>query len=212
METTEANKNEKRAMNAKNNAFATGMARQRQYADEAGTAFKDTTQTQGREAFDQQAVKEDTRMKEAFNRVRTDDPNYAAVPQSTPQNVITAVNSANAEADEKTDRDLNNMSSLNSYGGALFNQGLDQTKFARLFGNTQDKASRDMSLVPLDMQAAGNNAQKGQSLFPQLLKYGGMGMSLAGTVGADPSKLFSFTPSSANNFGSATGPGLGGLY
>lgn len=213
METQEANANEKRAMNAKNNAYAAGMARQRQYADEAGQAFGQNLQQQGSEAFGQQQDKEITRMKDAFSRVQTDDPNYAAVPSSTPKNVISAVQNANTEADQKTNRDLNNMASLNSYTGSSFNQGLDRNNFARLFGNLQNKAGYDSNvLMPLEMSAAANNARKKASLFPQLMKYGGMAMSLGGTMGADPSKLFSFTPSSANNFGSATGPGLGGLY
>lgn len=182
MQTRESNKNAQRVQDAKNNAFASGMTRQHQYADESGQAFNQNVETQGRDAFDQQAAKEDTRMKEAFTRVRSDDPNYTAVPQSTPQNVITAASDANAKADAKTNRDLEGMSSLNSYGGAAFNQSLDRSKFSRLFGNMQDKASRDMSLIPLDMQSAGNNAQRGQSLFPQLLKYGGMAMGLYGAA------------------------------
>lgn len=182
LETMEQNKNAKRVQDAKNNAFATGMMRQRQYADESSKAFDTNINKQGSEAFTQQAGKEQTRMKEAFNRIRTDDPNYAAVPQSTPQNVVIASQNANTKADEKTTRDLNNMSTLRGYEGASFNQDMSRNDFARLFGNLQDKASSDMRLVPLDMQAAGNNAQKGASLFPQLLKYGGMAMGLYGSA------------------------------
>lgn len=214
MESSEANKNEKRMQNARNNAFATGMTRQRQYADEAGQSFNQAVEGQGREAFDTQSNKEKTRMKEAFNTVRADDPNYAAVPSSTPQNVIIAAQNANAKADEKTNRDLEGLSTLNSYGGAAFNQDMGRSSFARLFGNLQDKASRDSNLIPLEMSAAGNNARRSPSLFPQLLKYGGMALGFYNA--ANPGSIGKMFSSGANPAQVAQnkfmGPGLGGLY
>lgn len=184
MQTREANKNAQRVQNARNTAYQEGMNRQRQYADEASSAFGHNTQTQGREAFDQQAATETDRSKQAFARVQVPETDYnnMGLLASTPNNVVKAHQDATAKADEKTQRDVNNNAALQGYGGALFNQSLDRNDFARLFGNLQDTAYRDSSLIPLDMQSAGNNASKAPSLFPTLLKGAGMAMGMYGAA------------------------------
>lgn len=182
MQQQEQADNAQRVMDAKNNAYATGMNRQHQYQDNAKRAFNDTMMTQGREAFDTKAQQQSDRMKNAFNSIATPDADYNSVPSSTPKNVITAMNTANDRADEKTNRNLGNLASLSSYGNAMFDQGIDRNKFAQLFGNLSDKASRDVRLLPLEMQSAANNAQQGESILPQLLKYGGMALGAYGAA------------------------------
>ena len=179
LETREANKNAQRVQNARNAAFQEGMNRQARFADESGAAFNHNITKQGRQAFDEQAAVENERMKQAFARVETQpDYNNTGTLASTPNNVVMAQREAVNKADEKTTRDLNNSAALQGYTGALFNQDMSRNEFARLFGNLQDKASRDSNLLPLEMQAAGNNASKSPSLFPTLLKGAGMAMGM----------------------------------
>lgn len=179
----EANKNAKRVANAKNQVYEQNMIRQQQYADEAGAAFNHSTNQQGREEFDQQKKVEADRIKQAFEGRRT-QPDYNLGNQSSaPKNVVLARKRASDEAKAETDRDVDNLSQLSGYGGALFNSGLDRSEFARLFGNIQDEASRDSRLLGLDLQAAANNAQKAPSLFPTLLKAGGQALTGFGASG-----------------------------
>lgn len=179
LQQNEEKKNAKRVQNARNNAFETGMIKQRQFADESGAAFNQNIDKQSRAKFDEEAAKESDRMKQAFGSVKTQpDYNKTGMLTSTPKNVVIANQNAMNEVDSETDRDLNNLAGLNSYSGAMFNQGLDRNQFIRLFGNLSDKASRESALIPLDVNAAGNNASKTPSLFPTLLRVGGMGMGL----------------------------------
>jgi hypothetical protein len=183
LESREAEKNAKRVQNAKNNAYEANMIRQRQYADETGAAFGENINKQGRENFDDQKEAEADRVEQAFNSIRTTPTADTGLVASTPKNVVIARERANAEAGAETDRDVGNLANLTGYQGAMFNQGLDRNEFARLFGNVRDKASRDANLLGLDMQAAANNAQKGPSLFPTLMKTAGQGMSMFGAGG-----------------------------
>ncbi len=184
MQTREANQNANRMTEAKNAAYQTDMNRQAQYADEASAAFNHNIQNQGRESFDQQAAKTADATKQAFTRVQTPEMDYndMGALASTPNNVIQAMKDKTAEADAKTTRDLNNNAALQGYGGALFDQNLNRNDFARMFGNMQDKASRDAALIPLDLSAAANNANKAPSLFPTLLKGAGMALGMYGAA------------------------------
>lgn len=212
MESQEQKKNAQGVQDAKNNAYATGMARQRKYADETHGDFNKTLETQGKEGFDTQAAKEKSRFVDAFNNVATPSADYNAVPASAPKNVVIASQRANAEAKGKTDRDVNNMAGLSSYGNAMFNQNLDRSEFARMFGNAQDKASTDSRLIPLDMQSAGNNAQKSASMLPQLLKYGGMAAGMYNVMNPGSfAKMFSSSGAGTPfTMGAQTQAGFGG--
>lgn len=184
MQSREQASNAKRAQNAKNQAYSEGMARQRQYADEAGSAFNQNITTQGRSAFDEKAQQAAEQSQQAFNSIKTPEPDYnnmGALP-STPNNVVNAMKDANVVADAKTNRDVANNANLQGYGGAMFGQNLDRNEFARLFGNLQDKASRDSALIPMDMQSAAANSQKSGGILPVLLKAGGMGMGMYGAA------------------------------
>jgi hypothetical protein len=96
--------------------------------------------------------------------------------------VVIARKAASDEAAAKTNRDLEGMAGLSGYTGAGFNQDMSRNQFARLFGNLQDKASRYSNLIPLEVNAAGNNASKSPSLFPTLLKGAGMAMGMYGAA------------------------------
>lgn len=181
LEQREAKKNADRVTDARNNAYEASMIRQRQFADESGTAFNHSLQNQGREAFDQQATAEADRTKQAFARIETQpDYNNTGMLASTPGNVAAANKEAVNKADQKTNRDLEGSAKIRGYGGALFNQDTSRNDFARLFGNIQDKASGQTRLMPIEIQAAGNNASKSPSLFPTLMKAAGMAMGMYG--------------------------------
>lgn len=193
LQTREANKNAQRVQTAKDNAYEEGMIRQRKYADETGQAFSEMSTNQGREAFDTQRDAEADRVKQAFSDIRTQPDHNQAFTSSTPKNVVLARQRASDTAGAETDRDVDALSRLSGYGGALFNQGMDRNKFTRLFGNVQDEASRDSRLIGMDMSAAGNNASKSPSLFPQLLKAGGQAMGMyasAGGTATAPNQAF----------------------
>ena len=184
LQARESANNEKRAMNAKNAAFTENMNRNTQYAADAGSIQANNTQQQGRENFDQQKTAEAAKMEQLFNERRTQpDYNVGAAPGTLPKNVVLARQAASDVANEKTNRDAENLSNLQGYGGALFNQGLDQSQFARLFGGIQDKAGANTRMLPIEMSAADTNARKAPSLFPTLLKAAGMATSLYGGAG-----------------------------
>ncbi|TXH16743.1 MAG: hypothetical protein E6R03_04975 [Hyphomicrobiaceae bacterium] len=181
LETREANKNAKRVQNARNAAYQESMNRQARFADESGAAFNHNITRQGREAFDEEAAAEGDRLKQAFGNVQTQpDYNNMGMLASTPGNVVAANKEAVNKADMKTNRDLEGLSKLTGYGGAMFNQDLSRNDFARLFGNIQDKAAGQMRLMPLEIEAAGNNASKSPSLFPTLLRGVGAAMGVYG--------------------------------
>lgn len=183
LETREANKNADRITDARNNAFQREMIKQRQFADESGAAFNHSIQKQGRESFDEEAAAEGEKLKQAFGNVQTQpDYNNMGMLASTPGNVVAANKEAVNKADQKTSRDLEGLSKLRGYGGALFNQDTSRNEFARLFGNIQDKAAGQNRIMPLEIEAAGNNASKSPSLFPTLLKGAGMAMGMYGAA------------------------------
>jgi len=188
----EQNKNAKRAQNAKDQAFSEGMTRQQQYADEAGASFNENLDTQGRTAFDEKAQQAADQTQKAFNSIKTPETDYnnMGTLASTPNNVVNAMKDATTTADAKTQRDVGNNAKLQGYGGAMFSQDLDRSQFARLFGNLQDKASRDSALIPLDMQSAAANSQKTGSPLWSILKAGGQAMSMYGASGAAGSQSF----------------------
>lgn len=207
MQAREQNANAKRAQNAKNQAFAEGMTRQQQYADEAGASFNQTVDTQGRQGFDEKAQQAADQTQQAFNSIRTPETDYnnMGMLASTPNNVVQANKDAATTADAKTQRDVGNNAKLQGYGGALFSQDLDRSQFARLFGNLQDKASRDSALIPLDMQSAATNSQKKGSIIPLLLKTAGM----AGGMYASANGITSFGDKMVQGPLPATGIGPG---
>lgn len=198
LESREAKKNQDRMTRAKNDAYETGMIRQRQYADESGAAFGGNVNNQGREKFDEQKDIASQEVKKAFGDIRV-TPTYdemGGAPASTPKNVVIARQAAIDEANAKTNRDLEGMAGLSGYQGGMFNQNMGNNQFTRLFGNLQDKASRDNRLIPMDMSSAASNASKAPSLFPTLLKGAGMAMGMygagsgVGTFGDKPVNVF----------------------
>lgn len=184
LQTREANKDAKNMMGAKNAVYQQDMDRQQQYADQSSQAFNHNIDTQGKTAFDADAAKTADQTKQAFASVQTPamDYNNMGTLASTPNNVVMAMKDATAKADAKTSRDVNNNATLQGYGGAMNTQNLDRNSFARLFGNLQDKAQTDASLIPIDMNAAANNAHKAPSLFPTLLKGAGMALGMYGAA------------------------------
>jgi hypothetical protein len=183
LQSREAAKNEQRVMNAKNQAFTDNMARNTQFAADAGSIQANNTQKQGREEFDQQRQLEAEKIERAFNDVRTQPDYNMGLTANAPKNVVLARQKESEDAAAKTDRDVGNQAALSGYGGALFNSGLSQTDFARLFGGIQDKAGANTRLLPIEMSAAANNASKSPSLFPTLMKAAGTGLSLYGSAG-----------------------------
>lgn len=182
MQTNEAAKNQARSTNAKNQAFAEGMTRQRQYADEAGASFSDEITNQGADNFEDKRVEDAAERLQAFNDVRVQD-DYTAGAASTPKNVVLAQQRAKDAGRATTDRDAENLTTLSGYDGALFGQGLARNEYARAFGNLSDKALADSNLIGLDMQSAAANSQKAGSIFPTLLKTAGSAASMYGAGG-----------------------------
>jgi hypothetical protein len=180
LQSREAANNADRVTGARNAAYEREMIGQRKFADESGVAFNQNLRKQGREAFDEQAEADAAQTKQAFNNIRTQPDYNMGVSGSTPKNVVIARQAASDDATAKTDRDLDAMAGLSGYQGALFNQDMGRSEFARLFGNLQDKASRRSALIPLEVNAAGNNASKSPSLFPTLLKAAGTGLGIYG--------------------------------
>lgn len=178
----EANKNASRVANAKNDAYEANIIRQKQYADEAGVAFNESTDNQGREAFDENQVSEADRVKQAFSSIKTTPDYNVGLRASAPKNVVNSRERESDAASAETQRDVDNLAQLSGFQNALFNSGLDRNEFARKFGNIQDTASRDSRLLGLDINAAANNANKAPSLFPTLLKTAGQVTSAVGAA------------------------------
>lgn len=183
LQSREAAKNEQRMTNARNQAFTDNMARNTQFAADAGSIQANNTKAQGREKFDENREAEAEKIKQAFADVRTQPDYNIGLTADAPKNVVLARQKASEDAAAKTDRDVSNQAALSGYGGALFNSGLAQTDFSRLFGNIQDKAQANTRLLPIEMSAAANNAAKSPSLFPTLMKAAGTGLSLYGAAG-----------------------------
>ena len=183
LEAREANKNQKRITNAKNNVYQQNMRRQEEYAAESTRAFNENLEKQGREGFDDQAGEEKERFTQAFGSRRTNPDYTVGTVASAPRNVILSRQRESDEATAETDRDVDALSSLQGFTGAGFNQGLSRNEFARAFGNLSDKAIRDSNLLGLDLQQAANNANRAPSLFPTLLKAAGSGLGMYGAAG-----------------------------
>lgn len=212
MQTREAGKNAKRVQEAKNRAFASGMERQSEYANEASAAFQPAIQKQGGEGFNDQLDASTTERLNAFNDARIGNADYSVATPNAPKNVIMAREQAFNEADAEGDRDTTNLARLGGYGDSMFKTGLERNEYARAFGNLSDKASRDSNLIQLDMSAAGNNASKPGSLFPTLLKTGGSAATMYGAAGAPGfDKVFGTSLPTAPAGGFKAG-GFGGLY
>lgn len=183
LQSKEQEKNNKRVMNAKNQAFAANQGRNDQFAAEAGAQAKNNANRQGRQQFDEQKATDKEKRVQAFNDIRTQPDYNVGLTSNAPKNVVIARQKASEDVGAKTDRDVANNAELQGYGGALFQGGLGQNEFARLFGGIQDKAGANTRMMPLEMNAAANNAQKAPSLFPQLMKTAGQGLSLFGSAG-----------------------------
>lgn len=183
LQSREQANNERRMASAREGAFAQNMARNTQYAADAGSIQANNTQKQGSENFGIQKEAEADKIKQAFANIRTQPDYNVGLSEGAPKNVVIARQQASEDAAAKTDRDVANKAALEGYRGAMFNSGLDQSDFARLFGGIQDKAGANTRLLPIEMNAAANNANKGSSLFPTLLKAAGMATSLYGGAG-----------------------------
>lgn len=183
LQSREAVKNEDRATAAKNKAFVENMGRNRAFAADAGSIQANNTQKQGRENFDIQRDESADKQVQAFNHVRTAPDYSVGLGENTPKNVVIARQKASEDAAAKTDRDVANNAALQGYSNALFNSGLDQSNFARLFGGIQDKAGANTRMLPIEMNAAANNSQKAPGLFPTLLKTAGTAATLYGAAG-----------------------------
>lgn len=201
LQSREAARNEQRVTNAKNAAFVENINRNNQFAAEAGAQAKRNVQGQSREAMDEDRQAEAEKQIRAFNDIRTQPDYNIDLADATPKNVVIARKQAADDANQKTDRDVANQAALSGYGGALFNSGLGQTEFSRLFGNIQDKAGANTRLLPLEMSAAANNASKSPSLFPTLMKAAGTGLSLYGSAGGSFSNTIEGARPTANFIG-----------
>lgn len=180
--------NQKRMTRAGNQAYQEGMDRQRRHSEEASAEMNRNIVNQGRDAFDENRENEAERITQAFDTRRTQPDYNVASAGNLPKNVILAREAASKKAAGETDRDVENLSNLSGYGGALFNQDLSRSDFARLFGNIQSKAGADARLLPNEISAAQNNAQKAPGLFPTLLTTVGSGLSMYGA--ANPGASF----------------------
>ena len=191
LQSREANNNVKRGNQARQDAYEAHQIRQRQYQDEAGAAFNTNIQNQGADSFQDAKANEADRIKQAFTNIRSTPDHIVGIPTSAPKNVVLSREREGAEVDAETDRNVNAFANLNGYRGAQFNNGLSQNAFGRAFGNIQDAAGRDSSLLGADINQAYNNSQRSPSAFPSLLKSGGQALSLYGSAGnGDFSSIF----------------------
>lgn len=179
----EQNKNAREMQDAKNQAFAASMKRQREAADQASAQFRPTVESQGAEGFTNQLGASVEERKQAFNDNMVGRPDYASALASTPKNVLLAQDKAFGAAADTTQRNNDNLAQLTGYGDSMFQSGLARNAFARNMGNLVDKATRDGQLLGLDMNSAANNAYKAPSPWVGLIKSGGQMMSTYGAAG-----------------------------
>lgn len=205
-------RNQDRVTKAKNEAFARNIARNDQSAAEAAALQKNNTNVQGREGFDEQKEVETEKMKQAFNDIRTQPDYNIGLASNVPKNVVIARQQAADEAGAKTDRDVANNAALQAYGGSLFQGGMAQSEFGRLFGNIQDKAAANTRMMPLEINAAANNASKSPSLFPTLMKAAGAGLGMFGSAGGSFTNTIEGARPAANFMGPMPGQTSYGLF
>jgi hypothetical protein len=85
---------------------------------------------------------------------------------------------------------------LGGYGDMTFGNQISLGRSRGELSQMSDFAGRSASLLPYEMQAAGNNASRAPSIVGDLLSLAGSGMTLAGMSGIGPSfgDLFGPTP------------------
>jgi hypothetical protein len=153
-------RNRVRMQEAKNNAFKSGMDRQKVYINEGQNLFNNQLENTSADNFNNKlAIAADERLK-AFNDNRLDAPVSDYQFDSTPKNVLIAQNKAFNDKNDIFQRDATNLANLTSYDDAMFNTDLERSNYGRNFANLADRASRDMNLVNMDMNSAAFNAYK----------------------------------------------------
>ena len=168
---------------AKEAAFRQGIAKQNAFAGQARQAFTPQVEKQGAAGFNQALTDNVSRRLQAFSDNKVNSGDYSVTPASAPKNVVMAQNKAFAETGAETDRDNRGLARVGGYGGTIFNQNLDRNQYARDFSGIADQAGGQSRLLPLEMNAAYNNAAKGGSFLPALLKYGGQAAGMYSAAG-----------------------------
>jgi len=215
LESKQQAKNQKRAIDAKNDAFQTSQIQQAKFADETGAQQQTNVTAQGRDKFDENRDQAETKFKNAFTERKVQPDYNVGLSSSAPKNVVLARETSQDEADDTLDRDLNNRAALDSYGRAIDENGFSNSEFARLFGNTQSAASGQQRLLPIRMKAAENNSQKAGSMLPMLMKTAGAGISMgssAGMFGGGQGFAVPFTGSAPKMVGGIPMPGTKPMF
>ena len=175
--TDEANKNNKRMLEARGQAFKENMVRQNDYSEEASNNFVKSIKGQSFDNFSDVSNQLNDSRLNAFNSSMIEQPSDDYTFANAPKNVILSQNKEILDNTNEGIRDNQGLAKLGSYGDAMNTLALGRSGYNRAFGNLADKAKRDASLLPLDMQNAEYNAYKQPS--PWLSLAGG-----AGKVGA----------------------------
>lgn len=228
IQSREANKNAKRAVDARNDAFEVEQMRQRRLQDESGAEFGSAV---GR--FDPTAQRKQMgETREARTETLTDAvpemaaggsgvPIQGSAPTVVGGEIARAMQSAQAGARGSAGR----LGKLGAYSDSLFNDNMALNRTRQNIGTVSNFAGRSAGLLPFEASIAAANSQKPSSGFGELLQLVGSGASMAGMMGANPfgaggpqvlgvggapsAKAGTFFPMGA---GGGSGFGFGGIY
>lgn len=175
-----AQRNAQAQADARENAFRAGLKRQDQYAQENAAAFKNSTENQGAQSFEDALAENTANRLQAFRDSKAPGGDDYTFLSSTPGNVAAFKEQAFKEADDKVSRDNANLAQLSGYNDAGLQQDLGRNAYVRGFGNLQDKAQRDAALINMDINQAGNRAFKGPNQAVGLAGQIGKGAMMIG--------------------------------
>lgn len=182
----EQSKNTKRMVQARNDAAEAEMIRQRAFQDEAGSTFADTLGTfqpqRQAEALEQSQQK---RTQQIQDRPLSD---AGSVPLagSAPSVVRENLASTFGEANTRARNDATRLGRLSGYDDFLFGNNINLSRSGGRLGEISSFARGSAGLLPVEQQAAANNAYRAPSGFADLLQLAGTGVGLAGMTGWNP--------------------------
>ena len=189
VQSREANKNTKRAVEARNDAFATEQTRQQRYQDEAAGQFGNAI---GRfdPAAQRQQMGETTASR--TNALSSAIPEAAAggagvpIQGSAPTVVNSEIGRAMQSAVAGSQGNANRLGRLGAYNDGLFSDNIALNRTGQNIGTIGNFSGRSAGLLPYEANVAAANSQKPSSGFGELLQLIGTGASMAGMMGANP--------------------------
>ena len=178
-------KNMSRGITAKNAAAEAEMIRQEGFQDEASAAFKDSQGVHDKSKQDFELEQQKQQRGAKIEKALATPNEYAPVKGSAPSvvkgEIARKINDA-FKSGKKTASALGNMG---AWGDQQFNNRVALSRHGGQIGEIANNARSSASLLPLEQQAAYQNAQKAPGMFGDLLKAAGTGMSMYGMAGGD---------------------------